>query len=726
MILNKFLFMCIYILIIGVNILRAEAYTNRLINEKSPYLLQHAHNPVDWYSWTEEAFNKAKKENKPIFLSIGYSTCHWCHVMEKESFSDEKIAKILNDNFVPIKVDREERPDIDNYYMQAVMAMTGRGGWPLNVFLTPDKKPFFGGTYFPPEDKWGMRSFKNVLETISRSWKEQQEEIINSSQMLAAVMNNKTYAQDSKQEKLNHRSLEQAYEQFKLRFDSRFGGFQGAPKFPMPQSYAFLLRFAQLNQEEKAKDIVKKTLLEMGKGGIYDQLGGGFHRYSTDEQWRIPHFEKMLYDQALISKLYLETYQQTKDERFAQIAREILDYVIHDMSNTEGGFYSAEDADAPALTKKGEKEEGAFYLWRYDEVIDLLGKQKGEIFCYYFGVQKNGNALSDVHGLFKGKNVLYQAHTFEDTAKHFHKEINFIEKVIAESKNRLFKNRAKRPRPHLDDKILLDWNSLMISSLALAARVLDDKRYEEYAERTTRFIFNNMVDKQGMLLHRYREKEAAIGGMIDDYAFFIQALLDLYKATFEFEYLREAKNFSEKILELFWDQDKGGFFFSPKTQNTIFSKQKEIFDGVIPSGNAIAALDLLRLGKITSEKKFINKAEALLKTFYSDINKSPQSFPQMLNALAFLVYPTREVVIVGDEDEIHPVLKILNSKFIPQTVLIFKPQDEKKAKDIVREIPFLKHYDKIQGKITVYICKDYACQEPITDLLKLKKLWQEK
>ena len=712
-----------------------ELYTNRLINEKSPYLLQHAHNPVDWYPWGKEAFEKAKKENKPIFLSIGYSTCHWCHVMEEESFSNPEIAKIMNKYFVSIKVDREERPDIDNIYMSAVTAMTGSGGWPLTVFLTPDKKPFYGGTYFPPEDKWGRPGLKNVLLSIADAWKNRRDEILRSGESLIETIQQQTLSRSKKTSTLNEETLQKAYTQFSRRFDSRYGGFGKAPKFPMGHSLSFLLRYGKRTDESRALEIVEKTLTSMAKGGMYDHIGGGFHRYSTDGQWRVPHFEKMLYDQAILSKTYLEAYQATGKEEYAETAREIFEYILRDMTDPLGGFYSAEDADslpaeaaaqADAVDPKyhHKKKEGAFYVWSKKEILNTLGKEEGEIFSYYFGVEPQGNALKDPHGEFKGKNILYIAHSLEETASRFKKSPIEIEKILKSAKEKLFPARSKKPRPHLDDKILTDWNGLMISSLAFGSRVLNEPRYRAAAEKSAQFILKNLFSEDGRLLHRYREGESAIPGMIEDYAFFIHGLFDLYQATFNPEYLKEAKRLTHEMLRLFWDEKDAGFFFTAHDAEKLLVRQKEIYDGAIPSGNSVAALDLIRLGRLTMEKEFEAKARALFKAFSNKISQMPSGYPQMFIALDFAIGPSKEIVIVGEREakDTKEMIRIIYERFIPNKVVAFRPPQKKEALGIVHLVPFLKEQLPLEGKATAYVCENYVCKLPVTTIEELQKL----
>lgn len=705
-----------------------ELYTNRLINEKSPYLLQHAHNPVDWYPWGEEVFEKARKEDKPVFLSIGYSTCHWCHVMEEESFSDPEVAKIMNKYFVSIKVDREERPDIDHLYMDAVQMMTGSGGWPLTVFLTPDKKPFYGGTYFPPEDRWGRAGFRTVLLSIADGWTNRRNELLSSGEALTDIISQRMRAKIEEPVSLDEHTFKKAYQQFYSTFDSQYGGFGFAPKFPSGHSLSFLLRYWKHNGDTKPLEMVEATLIAMANGGIYDHIGGGFHRYSTDRQWRIPHFEKMLYDQAILSKVYIEAYQATGKKEYAQTVKEVFEYVLRDVTHPEGGFYSAEDADSPSLENPREKKEGAFYLWSKDEIVNVLGKKQGEIFCYYLGVEKGGNALQDPQGEFKDKNILYVARRLEETARGFKKLPREIERVIKSSKEKLFAARSKRPKPHLDDKILTDWNGLMISSFAFGSRVLNEPRYREAAERSAQFVLTHLVQEDSRLMHRYREGESAIPGMIDDYAFFIHGLIDLYEATFEPEYLLQAKNLAHQMLKLFWDETNGGFFFTGKDAEQLIVRQKEIYNGAIPSGNSIAALDLIRLGRLTMDKEFESRAEFLFKTFSNEISQMPNVYPQMLIALDFALGPSKEIVLSADKEtkEIREMLKIIYGRFIPNKVVTFRPSKDIEAKEIIELIPFIKTQIPIDGKPTVYICENYVCKFPVTSIEKIKELLDEK
>lgn len=700
-------------------------FTNKLIQEKSPYLLQHAHNPVEWHPWGETALAKAKKEDKPIFLSIGYSTCHWCHVMAHESFEDEETAKILNEYFVPIKVDREERPDLDNIYMTAVTALTGSGGWPLSVFLTSDKKPFFGGTYFPPQARWGAPGFKDVLLSIHNSWQTQRREILESGQSITQALQERSSVRRSEKIDLNVQLLRGGYQELAANYDSRFGGFGQAPKFPMGHSLSFLLRYWKRSPEPPALAMVEKTLTAMAQGGMYDQLGGGFHRYSTDQIWQVPHFEKMLYDQAILVRAYLESYQATGEEFYARIARETLDYVLRDMQAKQGGFFSAEDADSLESAHAEEKKEGAFYVWRAAEIKAVLAAEEAEIFAYYFGIEENGNAQVDPHGEFVGKNILFAAHPLEESAQKFHKTPAEIEKIIQQARQKLYAVRGQRPRPHLDDKILVDWNGLFISSLAFAASVLEEPRYRQAAEKAADFILQNLVDPKGRLLHRFRDGEAAILGTIEDYAFFIHGLLDLYQATFTVRYFKEARRLAEEMLCLFWDEEPGGFFFTATDSETLLFRQKEVYDGAIPSGNSVAALDLIRLARMTGEENFAAKAEALFQFFGMEILQRPSAYTQALIALDFALGPAREIVIAADDSgdpKAKSMIRTIRSFFLPNAVMLFRPTADQKLRDLIALAPFVEQQVPLHGQPTAYVCENHVCQLPTNSNEQLKEL----
>jgi hypothetical protein len=698
---------------------------NRLANEKSPYLLQHADNPVDWYPWSEEAFVKAKKEDKPIFLSIGYSTCHWCHVMAHESFEDPDIAKILNQHFVSIKVDREERPDVDNIYMSAVVSITGSGGWPLSVFLTHDRKPFFGGTYFPPEPRWGSPGFKDLLLSIQKTWETQRERILNSGQMITENLQRKESERRQKFD-LTTQVLDHAYSELSYAFDAQWGGFGQQPKFPMGHNLSFLLRYWNRSRVEKVLGMVETTLSEMSKGGMRDHLGGGFHRYSTDREWIVPHFEKMLYDQAILARAFLEAFQTTGKEDYAKVVRDILDYVLRDMRFEKGGFYSAEDADSLDPDDiNSHKKEGAFYLWRMKEVQELLGEEKAKIVSYYFNIEEQGNALNDPHNEFTGKNILYVRETVEQTAKKFSRLTEDVEDILRETKQKLLEIRNQRPRPHLDDKILVDWNGLMISSLAFAANVLDEPRYRDAAVHAADFILGNMQDKKGRLLHRYRDGAAGIPGTLDDYAFFVHGLIDLYQATANPHYLKEAIRLNQDMIRLFWDGREGGFFFTADDSERLIIRSKEIYDGAIPSGNSMAAFNLIRLARITLRTDLEQKAQELMQFLASEVTRSPSGHAQLLCALDFSLGPSQEIVLAADPDNpaARDMQRLVFSRFLPNMVFIARPSRDEQLTELLPMIPFLDKQNPIDDQPTAYVCENHVCKFPATSVEQLKRLF---
>lgn len=668
--------------------------------------MQHAHNPVDWHAWSEAVFAKAVKENKPIFLSIGYSTCHWCHVMEEESFEDEKTAEFLNRDFIPIKVDREERPDIDHIYMDYVIATTGRGGWPMSVFLTPEKQPFYGGTYFPPEDRYGMPGFKTLLKSIADAWKTRNEEIKNSADSAVTYLKEKSGVPSSVVS-LDKEVFLQAYEALNQRFDAQNGGFGPAPKFPMGHSLSFLLRFYKRSKEKRALELVETTLKKMATGGLYDALGGGFHRYSTDREWRIPHFEKMLYDQALLVKTYLEAYQVTKNSFYKKIASETLDYVLKDMTGPEGAFYSAEDADSfdEALNRK---REGAFYVWTKKEIESIL-EADAPLFSYYYGIEESGNAIEDPHEEFTQQNVLYDAHSIQETADFFKKSQDEVERILKTARQRLKSVRSERSRPHLDDKILTDWNGLMIADFALAFCILGESRYLEAAQKAMDFILKKLKNEKNELLHRYRDNESAIIGNVDDYAFTIFALLSLYEADFKKKWVDEAAGLAEKMLELFWDNVHGGFYFSSLNAKDLITRSKISYDGAIPSGNSVAALCFLYLDRLTGETRYGQIAQKILSAFSSEILSQPASHSQMLAALDFDLGPSIEIIIAEGRNS-QMLLEFLNeiySFWIPNKVIMVTREGQKKP---------------IEGRTAVYLCQNRACQKPVTDTPSLRQI----
>jgi len=707
-----------------------EKFQNQLIHEKSPYLLQHADNPVNWYPWSDEAFEKARKEDKLVFLSIGYSTCHWCHVMEYESFEVVEVAEKINEYFVAIKVDREERPDIDNIYMSAVMAMTGRGGWPLTLILTPDRQPIFGGTYFPPYAKWGSPGLLDIMRSIHEAWTNNRQQLIQSGESLTQNLQARNLQKKGKAE-LSKTVLDKAFNQYVQMYDDQNGGFGRSPKFPTSHNLSLLLRYGHRTKKAKALEMVEHTLIQMAHGGMYDHLGGGFHRYSVDSQWRVPHFEKMLYDQAMLAKTYVETYQITKNEFYAQIAREILDYVLRDMQHAQGGFYSAEDADSldpddfaemtPDLSQKLEKKEGSFYLWHEREIEKLLNKKEKEVFKRRYGVEPNGNVLSDPHGEFGDKNILYAAHSVEQTASALKISLEEAQRLINSAKSKLFMVRKNRPHPHLDDKVLVDWNGLMIASLSFGGRVLNEPRFIKAAEKSADFIIQNLITEKGRLLHRYRDGEASILGMIEDYAFFVHGLLELYEVTFHAAYLQKAIQLSEGIVDLFWDDAQKGFFFTAKDAEALLFKQKEIYDGAIPSGNSVTALNLARLYHLTLDKKWEAKLEEVFEVFADEIDRRPSAYAQMLIAFDYAIGPSLEIVIAGKKgsDGVSQLHDAVYKRYLPNRVILLRDDDDLKTVSAVA--PFVENQTMIDKKPTVYLCQDHICKLPVNSLGKFQK-----
>jgi uncharacterized protein YyaL (SSP411 family) len=711
-----------------VQVCWANENTNRLAKEKSPYLLQHAHNPVDWFPWGEEAFAKARSEDKPIFLSIGYSTCHWCHVMAQESFENPQIAAILNKHFVAIKVDREERPDVDHIYMQAVLAMTASGGWPLSVFLTPDGKPFSGGTYFPPESRWGKPGFSEILTSVRDLWTHDRAKAIHSARAMTEALGQTEDRQKSEgSAPLDEETLQEAFRIYQRSFDEAFAGFGSAPKFPMAHNLSFLLRYWKRTQETKALVMVEKTLQAMAEGGIYDHLGGGFHRYATDRIWQVPHFEKMLYDQAMMARVYLEAYQVTGKTVYAQVAREVLEYVLRDMRDRQGGFYCAQDADSldPGMAETmtlhsphETKKEGAYYLWSYDEIVNILGEKAAAVFGHYYGLEQKGNIVHDPHQEFGAKNIIWVRSSLKATAERFQMTVGEVQDILKQAKAQLLTVRSKRPRPHLDDKILVDWNGLMISTLALASQVLEDPRYEQAAEQAAQFIFKRLRRSDGRLLHRFRDGEAGILGTLDDYAFFIHGLLDLYEVTFKIGYLREARQLTTEMIRLFWDQGRGGFYLTGVDGEKLLMRPREVYDGAIPSGNSVAAHNLLRLSRMTLEEEGEAKAAALMKAFSKEVNQGPAGYAQLLMALDFALGPSKEIMIVGDREDplFEKMIKILYQNFLPNRVIVQRPVEEAAAEEWVALIPFFKKKTAFGGKATAYVCENYTCKKPTNDL----------
>jgi uncharacterized protein YyaL (SSP411 family) len=703
-------------------------YTNHLINEKSPYLLQHAHNPVDWYPWGEEGFAKARKENKPIFLSIGYSTCHWCHVMERESYSDPEIAKIMNANFVNIKVDREERPDVDSIYIMFVEATTGNAGWPLNVWLTPDLKPFVGSTYFPAKDSSGQPFFRKILLQIANEWKVKQDRILSSSEQITSRLQQFIQSSEAAGQTVKHEIMQKAYAELAQFFDSKNGGFGNAPKFPRPVVLNFLLRtYAASPDSSDGKHALEMTLFtlrKMAQGGIHDHLGGGFHRYSVDTLWHVPHFEKMLYDQAQLASSYLDAYQITHDPSFATTAKDILDYVQRDMTGPDGEFYSAEDADSLIKAGSSDHSEGAFYVWTKDEIDHALGAHRAQVFDYVYGIEADGNAAaSDTSGELAGKNVLIERHSSDEAAKEFNSSEASIRQVLEESRTILLNIRNQRPRPSRDDKVVTSWNGLMISAFARGARVLNEPHYLQIATKAAEFIEKKLYRQNDKtLLRTYRDGESKIGGLLDDYAFLIHGLVDLYEASFAIHWLDFANTLQERQNALFWDQQGGAYFTTSGKDPNLLFREKGDFDGAEPNPNSISALNLVELSWLL-DNDWRRMAQQTINAFQSQLSQSASSMPEMLVALDSLLSPPRQVVIAGKPDaaDTMAILREANRRYQPNAVLILADSGTGQA-FFTKKIAFFKDVHPVAGKATAYICQNFVCQLPTSDLAAISRL----
>ncbi len=670
---------------------------NKLIHEKSPYLLQHARNPVDWFPWGDEAFVHAVSEDKPIFLSIGYSTCHWCHVMAHESFEDPEVAEILSKHFISIKVDREERPDIDHIYMSVCQALTGQGGWPLTIFMTADKRPFYAGTYFPREDRMGIPGIITILEKISDVWKSDRSSILESCEHIndAIKQSQNPNGKEINTEEIVHR----AFSDFNRDFDHRYGGFGGAPKFPSPHILYFLLRYWYVYKQDAALQMVEKTLDSMYKGGIYDHIGFGFSRYSTDRKWLVPHFEKMLYDNALLAIAYLEAFQATRHERHSVVAEQILTYVLRDMTSPEGGFYSAEDADS-------EGEEGKFYVWSVEEIKQVLGNESGEKYCGFYNISEQGN--------FEGLNIPNLIEKAIPSA-----EMEFIDTC----RQKLFSHREKRIHPYKDDKILTAWNGLMMATMAIGGRVLGSKRYQEAAEAAAKFIFEKLIRHDGRLLARYRDGDSAYPGYVDDYAFLIWGLTELYETTYNPEYLQKAINLTDDLIKLFWDEDKCGLFMYGSDSEALLTRPKEIYDGAMPSGNSVAAMCFLRLARLTGKSELEEKAQKQFRAFGESLEQVPRGYSFMLSSMLFSANKGKEIVLVGGKNhsEDDEMLKLIREGFRPFISPVYYSDIYSSLKAVM---PFIENYESIDGKTTAYVCENFSCKSPTNDIEQLKGLLQ--
>jgi uncharacterized protein YyaL (SSP411 family) len=681
---------------------------NRLAREKSPYLLQHARNPVDWYPWGNEAFERARAEDRPIFLSIGYATCHWCHVMERESFESHEIASILNSGYVPIKVDREERPDIDHVYMTVCQALTGSGGWPLTVVLTPDGRPFLAGTYFPPETRFGRPGLKEVLYQVLSAWESQRERVESVAGQIVEAVRGEYVGTPGDRPDVS--LLTRGFEHLQQRFDEEYGGFGTAPKFPTPHQLTFLLRHWKRTGDGRALDVVERTLRWIRRGGIYDQLGFGAHRYSTDREWLVPHFEKMLYDQALLMMAYAETHQATGDALYASVALEIANYVARDLTSPEGAFYSAEDADS-------EGEEGKFYVWTYAELRDALGAEEAALFARAYGVEEKGNWIDPAAGAhLTGTNILHLTEDPLALARDTGLEPAELAKRLEADRVKLLEIRSRRVRPLRDDKVLTAWNGLMIAALAKASVALGEPRLAQAAERAAAFIETHLLRADGRLLARWREGEAAHPAYLDDYAFLAWGSLELYEATFDPSHLERALALVEDMERLFWDEKEGGFFFTGSDAEPLLARTKEIYDGALPSGNSVAVLVLLRLARMTGRSQLERRADETVRAFGGSVSRLPGAHTQLLGALDFAFGPTREVVVAGARNaaETRALLDAARGRFAPRTVFLLREPGDAGAA-IARLAPFTAAQGPVGGKAAAYVCENFACKTPVTD-----------
>ncbi|MGY5860102.1 MAG: thioredoxin domain-containing protein [Candidatus Thorarchaeota archaeon] len=689
-------------------------FTNRLAQEKSPYLLQHAENPVDWFPWNDEVFEKAKKENKPIFLSIGYSTCHWCHVMAHESFEDEEVASLMNDAFVNIKVDREERPDIDGVYMEVAQMITGRGGWPLTIIMTPDKKPFYAATYIPKESRFQMLGMKELVPSIKKLWKTDQEKIGEVIGQIEQALS--TTGSGGEKGDLSLEDINQAYSQLLQRFDRERGGFGPAPKFPSPHNLMLALRYWKRKDDENALYIVEKTLQSMRLGGIFDHLGFGFHRYSTDADWLLPHFEKMLYDQASLMMAYTEAYQITGKYEYADVIRNIFEYVTRDLIGSEGAFYSAEDADS-------EGEEGKFYTWTKEQIEDTLDGEVASIFTQVYNIHEEGNFDDEATRKKTGLNIIHlkeKADIVTDLDKMSREELTML---LDSAKTKLFIRRERRVRPSLDDKILTDWNGFIIAAMAKAAVAIDDEKFVEVAEKALTFILDTMLDEKRGLFHRYKDGEVAIGAFLDDYAYLIWALLEMYEATFKPEYLVHAKDLTQDLIEKFWDKDEGGFFFTNEDSEELLVRKKTAYDGAMPSGNSISMLNLMRLARLLGDSTYEDQAIAIGRAFSNEIKRAPSAFSMMLLALDFAIGPSFEIVVAGnpENEDTQEMIQQIRGKFIPRKVVLLRGTEEQ-SQAVTELAPFTKFHEPLDGKATAHVCIDHNCKLPTTDLKRMMEL----
>ena len=670
---------------------------NRLSEEKSPYLLQHAKNPVDWYPWGDEAFDKALKEDKPVFLSIGYSTCHWCHVMERESFEDEDIADLLNDSCVSIKVDREERPEIDQLYMKVAQMATGTGGWPLNLFLTPDRRPFYVATYIPRDSRYGTIGMSELVPNVAKLWKENREKLLSSANSIVTILENEPLGEVGKS--LDRDVFVQTYDELMLAFDEKKAGFGTRPKFPSPHNILFLLRYWKRDSDPYALKMAQMTLDAMARGGIRDHIGGGFHRYSTDKEWKLPHFEKMLYDQAMLSIAYSEAYQETGKPLYKEIVIDIIEYVKERMMSEEGCFYSAEDADSDGI-------EGAFYVWSYKELEDLLNSEELGLLKSIYHIGEGGNFDDEATRTPSGLNILYMDREIDTLSADL---LNMIKEIH----NKLLERRYTRTPPLKDDKVLTDWNGLMTAALAIASRTLGNEEYANMARKCIDFLYSKMFDDEGTLLHRYREGESAIEANLDDYAFLAWGLLELYDVSFDSVYLQRAKKLVDVAIEMFWDERQGGFYFAPSTKKDLISRQRDAYDGAMPSGNSVMTFCLWKISRLLGEEPYEQKAYETVAGFFDQIKGRPSAHTFLMMAYDGLTAPCSELVIAGDMDEKDTLdmISARNSAYLPHNnTIVLKDESRENYPGYTNEMR------PVDGKATAYVCIEKSCMRPTTSI----------
>ena len=681
-------------------------HTNRLIHETSPYLLQHAHNPVDWYPWGEEALERAKHEQKPILLSIGYSACHWCHVMERESFENEEIAAVMNQLFINIKVDREERPDLDEIYMNAVQAMTRQGGWPMTVFLTPDLKPFYGGTYYPPTDRYGRPGFPKVMEAVAEAFKDKHTQVLEQADQLTAQLNQISNVVDPHEHELTEQLMQNAFQHYRSQFDSHHGGFGNAPKFPPSMGLPFLLRYWHHSGNANALEMVELTLEKMARGGMYDQLGGGFHRYSTDAHWLVPHFEKMLYDNAQLVVAYFEAFQATQKPFYRDIATETLDYVLREMYDAEnGGFYSTQDADSEGV-------EGKFFVWEPNDVEDIIGEENAEIFCEYYDITPQGN--------FEGENILHVQTPSDIFARKLRIELEDLDALLADGKQKLFDEREKRIKPGLDDKILTSWNGIMIRGMAMGYQLTGKPEYLEACEKSAEFVLTTLSQDNGLLLRTYRSGKSHLNAYLEDYSYFIAGLIGLYEANFEPRWLTEAERLAHIMIDQFEDDAGDGFFFTGKAHETLIVQSKSAYDGATPSGASMAIHSLLRLAKHLDNSEFHDKAVETLKLYFHQMERMPTGSGQLLCELAFLLSTPKEIAIVGEKGDAktEAMLAALHGTYQPNKIVALSESADGQT------LPLLAGKTQVDDTATAYVCENYACQAPTTHVEVFLELLQ--